>query len=135
MKNDYQDIINKPHHTSKTHKRMPKQNRAAQFAPFAALTGYEAAVLEAARLTENKIMLDDSQTTELNEKLNGLKSVIKTKPKIKLTYFVKDDKKQGGSYQEYDGNIRIIDEVANTIIFCDRKVINITDIIKIEFTN
>ena len=135
MSDDYKDIINKPHHTSKNRKRMPKQNRAAQFAPFAALTGYDSAVLEAARLTESQITLDDSQAAELNEKLNGLKSVIKTKPKIKVTHFVKDDKKQGGSYQEYDGNIRIIDEITNTITFCDQKVISITNIIKIEFIN
>ena len=135
MKSDYQDIINKPHHTSKTRKRMPSQKRAAQFAPFAALTGFDSSVLEAARLTETKTELDDVQLLELNANLNLLKSIIKTKPKIKITHFVKDDKKQGGSYQEYDGNIRIIDEITNTIAFCDRKVINITDIIKIEFIN
>ena len=76
MANDYKDIINNPHHTSKTRKRMSQSNRAAQFAPFAALTGHDASIYEAARLTENKIELNDKEIDVLNMKLNFLKEKI-----------------------------------------------------------
>lgn len=125
MADNYNDIINNPHHTSKTRKRMSQSNRAAQFAPFAALTGYDAAIGEAARLTETKIELDDKTKENLNMKLNLLKNHIKDRPYVTITYFLPDHKKDGGAYVDYSGNIRVIDEIEQTLIFTDRKTIAI----------
>lgn len=130
--NDYKDIINNPHHTSKTQKRMSNLNRAAQFAPFAALTGYEASIYEAARLTENRIELDDKEIEILNMKLNFLKEHIKEQPEIKVIYFVKDTKKDGGAYVEYSGTIMVINGIQKTIIFTDRTTIKIEMILDIQ---
>ncbi len=132
MANDYRDIINNPHHTSKTRKRMSGLNRAAQFAPFAALTGYDASIYEAARLTESRIELDDKAIEILNMKLNFLKENIKEQPEIIVTYFVPDTKKDGGAYVEYSGTIRVINEIQKTIIFTDRTTIKIEMILDIQ---
>ena len=132
MANDYKDIINNPHHTSKTRKRMSGLNRAAQFAPFAALTGYDASILEAARLTENRIELDDIGVENLNMKLNFIKEHIKELPEITVTYFVPDTKKSGGAYVKYSGTARIIDEIDRVIIFTDGTKIKIEMILDIK---
>lgn len=132
MADNYNDIINNPHHTSKTRKRMSQSNRAAQFAPFAALTGYDAAIGEAARLTETQIELDDKTKEILNMKLNSLKNHIKDRPYVTITYFLPDHKKDGGAYVNYSGNIRVIDETQQTIIFTDRTTINIEMILDIK---
>ena len=104
---------------------MSQSNRAAQFAPFAALTGHDASIREAARLTDKKIELDDKSQEILNAKLNLLKDHLKERPEITVTYFVPDAKKDGGAYVEYSGTIRVIDEIENTLIFTDRTTINI----------
>ena len=132
MANDYKDIINNPHHISKTRKRMSVLNRAAQFAPFAALTGYDASIYEAARLTENRIELDDKEAEILNIKLNFLKEHIKEQPEITVTYFVPDIKKDGGAYVEYSGTIRVIDEIQKIIIMTDRTKIAIEMILDLQ---
>lgn len=132
MADNYNDIINNPHHTSKTRKRMSQSNRAAQFAPFAALTGYDAAIGEAARLTETKIELDDKTKEILNMKLSFLKDHIKDRPYVTITYFVPDTKKDGGSYVDYSGNIRVIDEIKQTINFTDKTTIDIEMICDIQ---
>ena len=132
MADNYNDIINNPHHISKTRKRMSQSNRAAQFAPFAALAGYDATIDEAARLTETKIELDDKTKEILNMKLSFLKAHIKDRPYVTITYFVPDPKKDGGAYVDYSGNIRVIDEVEQTIIFTDRTTIAIDVICDIQ---
>ena len=132
MADNYNDIINNPHHTSKTRKRMSQSNRAAQFAPFAALTGYDAAIDEAARLTETKIELDDKTKEILNMKLSFLKDHIMDRPYVTVTYFVPDPKKDGGAYVDYNGNIRVIDEIKHSIIFTDRTTISIDVIYDIQ---
>ena len=132
MADNYNDIINNPHHTSKTRKRMSQSNRAAQFAPFAALTGYDASISEAARLTDTKIELDDKTKEILNMKLSFLKDHIKDRPYVTITYFVPDTKKDGGSYVDYSGNIRVIDEIKHSIIFTDRTTISIDVIYDIQ---
>lgn len=132
MADNYNDIINNLHHTSNTRKRMSQSNRAAQFAPFAALIGYDAAIGEAARLTETKIELDDKTKEILNMKLNFLKNHIKDRPYVTITYFLPDHKKDGGAYVNYSGNIRVIDETQQTIIFTDRTTINIEMILDIK---
>ena len=128
----YDDIINLEHHISKTHKQMSMQNRAAQFAPFAALTGYEEAVKETARFTEQKIELDEKLNNILDEKLRLIQSQIKNMPEITVTYFVPDDKKRGGKYQKITGKIKKIDDYNKFIIFTDGKFISIKDIINIS---
>ena len=132
MADNYNDIINNPHHTSKTRKRMSQSNRAAQFAPFAALTGYDAAIGEAARLTETRIELDDKTKEILNMKLSFLKDHIMDRPYVTITYFVPDPKKDGGAYVDYNGNIRVIDEIKHSIIFTDRTTISIDVIYDIQ---
>lgn len=133
MVDNYNDIINKPHHISKTRKRMSQSNRAAQFAPFAALTGHDASIREEARLTDKKIELDDKAQETLNNKLNFLKEHLKERPEIIVTYFVPDIKKDGGAYVEYIGAIRLIDELEQTLIFTDRTTIDIEMILDIQF--
>lgn len=128
----YDDIINLEHHISKTHKQMSMQNRAAQFAPFAALTGYEEAVKETARFTEQKIELDEELNNILDKKLRLIQSQIKNMPEITVTYFVPDDKKRGGKYQKITGKIKKIDDYNKFIIFTDGKFISIKDIINIS---
>ena len=132
MADNYSDIINQPHHTSKTRKRMSQSNRAAQFAPFAALTGHDAAISEAARLTDKKIELNDKAQEILNTKLNLLKEHLKERPQITVTYFVPDTKKDGGAYVEYSGTIRGIDEIENTLIFTDRTTIKIEMVLDVR---
>lgn len=128
----YDDIINLEHHISKTHKQMSMQNRAAQFAPFAALTGYEEAVKETARFTEQKIELDEELNNILDEKLRLIQSQIKNTPEITVIYFVPDDKKRGGKYKKITGKIKKIDDYNKFIIFTDGKYIPIKDIIDIS---
>ncbi len=128
MKNDYSDIINLPHHVSEKHKPMDRINRAAQFAPFAALTGYEECISEEARLTNDEIILDEYEQEQINRELTELFESGKT---VKITYFCPDGKKAGGKYVEYVGKIKRIEEIEREIVFEDKKRINvdlITDI-------
>lgn len=131
MKN-YDDIINLEHPNLK-HPRMSMYARAAQFSPFAALTGYDDEVKETARLTSDKLIMDDDFKKKLDIKLQYIESIIKEKPIIKITYFIKDKKKNGGSYNEFSGNIRRIDNIKKELIFIGNKKIPINDIIDIEY--
>lgn len=130
--NNYDDIINLPHYESKTRKRMSLEARSAQFAPFAALTGYDEKVKETARLTDRKIELNEEELNIINCKLQLLKEVIKQQPYITATIFVKDKFKDGGSYINVSGTVRRIDEVNEKIIFLDKNVIEFKDIINIS---
>lgn len=127
----YDDIINLEHHISKTHPHMDKSKRAAQFAPFAALTGYEDAVNEAARITSEKIILDESKKEILNERLNIVHEHLDEVREVVVTYFEKDQKKEGGSYQTITGHIKKID-MYKSIIVIEQKNIIINDIIDIQ---
>lgn len=128
----YDDIINMPRHISKTRPQMSLYNRSAQFAPFAALTGYEERVKETARLTDTKIEIDDGLRNILNMKLNIISEHLKEKPEITITYFIKDNKKSGGKYSTLKCIIRRIDLVNQEIILYDRSVIKLDDIINIS---
>lgn len=128
---DYDDIINLPHHQSKTHPHMSLHDRAAQFAPFAALTGYDDAVKEAGRLTDSRIELDETELAELDFTLLKLSEHISEHPAIRLIYFVQDDKKDGGEYIAYDGRLSKIDYAGKALIFEDNKIISLSDILKI----
>jgi len=132
MNNDkYKDIIDLPHHTSVKHPRMSIHNRAGQFAPFAALTGYSDAVKETARLTDERIELDEGIKLMLSDKLLYLD----THPNIEatFTYFVNDKRKKGGKYIDITGRIKRIDKVNNIIILEDKFKIFIKKIINIKY--
>ena len=131
-KTEYADIINLPHHQSTKHKHMSLQDRAVQFAPFAALKGYDDEIKETARQTDSRVDLSDEDLFLLNERTHILLERINEQPKVSITLFVPDEKKEGGSYQVKEGNIRRIDEVERFIYFTDNSKINIDDIQKIE---
>ena len=121
----YDDVINRQHPTSKKHPRMSNMNRAAQFAPFAALIGYEESIEETARLTDRRIELSEYEIEELNAKLNFIQEHIKERPEVTITYFQPDERKKGGAYLSVTGNVRWIDEVNCIIVFDDERTVGI----------
>lgn len=128
----YEDIINLPHHELTTRQRMPRINRAASFAPFAALTGYDDAVRETARLTSERIELDEGTKEILNNKLRIALDKAGEQPEISITYFLPDKKKSGGAYVTVKAVIKRIDEYERLVIFTDKSSIPIGDIYEIE---
>ena len=128
QENNYDDIINLPHHQSKVRPQMSLYNRAAQFSPFSALTGYEDAIEETARLTEKKHTLSDEETDMLNRKMALLKDKISEKPTISIRCFIPDDIKDGGSYSTISGELRAIDNVNRLVIIQDGTTIPFDDI-------
>ena len=127
----YDDIINMPHHISKKHPRMSLENRSAQFASFAALTGYEDEVEETARITDKRIEITDEIKSTINMRLQIIQEKINTKPKVTIKYFIPDNKKEGGSYKTVTSNVLKIDKYNKQIILKDNKEIFISDIINI----
>ena len=128
----YDDIINLPHHVSKKHPQMSLHDRAAQFSPFAALTGHKAAINETARLTDEKQILSEDVIAKLNEQLNLIKENIGTNKTVTITYFVPDDKKSGGAYISNTGVVKKIDEYNRTVIMTDKTVIPIEQISEMQ---
>lgn len=133
MTGPYDDIINLTHPDSLTHSRMSMDNRAAQFSPFAALTGYEDAVKETGRLTDERIELDECQKESLNRKLQNIihKQTYQTQ-RIMITYFIPDGKKSGGRYDTVTGYIKKINLYKNSIILTSGLEIPVIEIIDIE---
>lgn len=133
MDNDthiYDDIINLPHPTSQKHPRMSLYDRAAQFSPFAALTGHDAAIKETARFTEKQTEQSEDIVSRLNEKLQ----IISDNPgtEITVTYFVPDERKMGGAYVSHTGIVKKIDDYEHTLVMEDRTIIPINQINEIE---
>ena len=128
----YDDIIHLPHRVSAVHPPMDVADRAAQFSPFAALTGHDAAIHEAARLTDQKMELDENRKAILNEKINVLIGKLREHPAVTITRFVPDDKKDGGYYTSINGMIRKIDEYEGMIVLMDETRIPLDDVIEIE---
>lgn len=128
----YDDIINLPHHVSSKRPQMPILERAAQFLPFSALTGYEDAVKETARLTDTRIELEESEKDLLNTKLHVLLDNLTTEPKVKITYFLPDGRKSGGKYVSKMGTVIKIDLYNRQIKLEDETVIPLDDIFAIE---
>lgn len=114
---------------------MSMSDRAAQFSPFAALVGYGDAVVETARLTDNRIELTEDEINELNANLNRLLDNLDEQPEIKVTYFVPDEKKSGGKYVDKVGIVRIYDSYANELVFTDGARIFVADMTKLVFTD
>ena len=130
---EYDDIINLPHHVSRKHPQMSIHDRAAQFAPFAALTGHGEAIAETARLTDRKIELDDYERLKLDEKLLILQEHIMEMPEISVTYFCPDKKKEGGKYVPVTKALRKINAMERTLLMEDGMQIRIEDILEVSF--
>ena len=128
----YDDIVNLPRPISKKHPQPPLSERAARFAPFAAITGYEEMVLEEARVTEERIELDECALALLNEKLNILQNNLSQSPEITVTYFAPDKKKAGGAYVNISGTVRQIDVYSKLLILENDKKIRIENIYKLD---
>ncbi len=125
---DYSRIIDHPHHQSKTRPHMPMIKRAAQFSPFAALTGYDDSVEEARRLTDMRPTLDDDAIEAINRKLNE----ITADTNICVTYFIEDLLKEGGNYQIISGTVKKIDTTDGRLIMNDGTIVPIGDIFDID---
>ena len=128
----YEDIVNLPPHISKKHPQPSMMDRAARFAPFAAITGYEEMVLEEARVTEERIDLDEGTQSLLNEKLNMIQEFLDEEPEVTITYFEPDKKKSGGAYVSVTGVMKRIDEYEHLVTLTDGKKIRIEDIYHIQ---
>ncbi len=132
MSGKYDDIINLPHPTSKKHPRMSRQNRAAQFSPFAALTGYDAEIREMARQTEKKKQLSEDQWDMLNEKIMELLKLPHKPVRAVVTYFVPDPKKEGGTYLKKDCYIEKISMEKRVLLLENKEKIFFDEIWDIE---
>lgn len=133
MAENYEDIINLPHHISKKHRPMPREARAAQFAPFAALTGYESDVNEAARYTGKRRELGEYETERLNRRINEIRDGIHGNTEVIITYFKPDEKKAGGEYLNIGGRVRNIDDYGRTLTLTSGALIPLDDISEIVF--
>lgn len=132
-KNDsYEDIIHLPHHQSKVRPHMSLYDRAAQFSPFAALTGHEAAIQERARLTKRQLELDETEKTRLDWQLGLIRNRIAQRPTIRITYFKKDEKKEGGSYVTIEAVVKKLDPVQRKIILENYESIDVDLILELE---
>lgn len=130
---EYDDIINLPHHVSKNHRQMPMEMRAAQFAPFAALTGYDAVINETARLTDQQVELEDYDNERLNRKYAELIENISEHPVITVSYFKPDKRKGGGAYISKTGHLKKVDTYEQQMIMEDGTSIPLAAIVDIVF--
>lgn len=128
----YDDIINLPHHVSSTRPHMSIEERAAQFSPFAALTGHEDAIKETARQTEREIILDENELEILDEKLKAILSDKSDNKNIKVVYYVPDENKNGGKYVECSGRVKRMDEYRHVLVMEDGTEINVGRIVDIQ---
>ena len=132
IKNKYSDILYLPHHVSATHPQMPMSDRAAQFSPFAALSGFGSAVTEAGRLVDGRVELSVDVREALDMRLAILRDCAGLAPKCYFTYFVADEKKEGGAYLTCRGVVKKVDEVARLVILKDDTKLPIDDIVDIS---
>ena len=133
MTQKYKSIIDLPHHVSSVHPRMSREERAAQFSPFSALTGYDSVIQEAARLTEEKIELSDDKKAELDRKQQFLAEHMNEQPLVTVTYFSPDEKKDGGAYRTVTKNLKRINPIARTFIMTDGQQLSLDQILDLEF--
>lgn len=130
---NYDDIINLSRPQYHDLPPMSIHDRAAQFSPFAALVGYDAAVEETARLTDSRREMEEDEINELNRQLSELNERLSDRPKIRVTYFIRDKKKEGGRYASKIGNARTIDQAENRIIFTDGESVPVKDMYSVVF--
>ena len=131
MSGKYDDIIALPHPEPRPHPRMSLHDRAAQFSPFAALTGHSAAIAETGRLTASRITLDESEIARVDAALQRLRELLPQAPAVSITYFVPDERKAGGSYQTVTGTARRIDTANGVLLLTDQRAIPIPDILDV----
>lgn len=132
MNNNYDDIIHLLHHVSKARLPMPMSDRAAQFSPFAALTGYDAAIEETARLAEDRIILDENEIEILNTALQAIEEQLDDEPEATITYFQPDKRKSGGAYVTTTGVVKKIDSYEQVIVLTSGLRIPIAEIFQIR---
>lgn len=132
MSHKYDDIIHLPHPVSSRRPRMSRLDRAAQFSPFAALRGYEAAVQEAGRLTHEKIILGEDEVATLNESLQWIEAHIEEHPTVFVEYFLPDAVKDGGAYMGFSGEVKCIDEYQRNLVFMDGTRIPVDDVWRLK---
>ena len=132
MTGEYEDIIHLPHHVSSERPQMSMADRAAQFSPFAALTGYDDAIQETGRLTEQKIELDEETLEKLDERFQILQEHLGEQPEVQFTYFKSDERKEGGAYLTASGVVRKIKLYERKILLQDGTIIPVDDILKME---
>ena len=130
MSGKYDDMLDLPHHTSPRHPRMSLRDRAAQFAPFSALTGYDDVIDETARLTDGKIELSEDARALLDVKQRLLQRRIAERPRVTVVHFVADQRKTGGAYRSFTGNLIRMDETSREMIFADGTRIKTSDVIE-----
>ena len=131
-KDDYSDIIHLPHYVSKKRPQMSIEQRSAQFAPFAALTGYDGQVKEKARLKDKRIELEEEVKLILDMKIQVIQEMLSNRPKVEITYFIPDTKKDGGKYETIVNNVKKIDNYNGQIIMQNDLIIDIKDIVDIN---
>ena len=128
----YDDIIDMPRPVCRRSCRMTNYDRAAQFSPFAALTGYDAVITETGRLTDSSIELDESRKEVLNERLRYVLSVLSQQPRVRITYFREDERKAGGAYVTVSGRVKKVDAYDHAIILTDGQVIPLETVRDLE---
>lgn len=128
---NYDDIMGLSHHVSASRRPMSNSDRAAQFAPFAALTGYEAVIRETGRLTDAEIELDECSKAFLNEKLRKVAAGVHQRPLVTFTCFRRDERKQGGAYVKITGRVKRINEAEGQILLTDGTAIPILSVYEI----
>ena len=132
MNGKYDEIMGLPHHVSKTRPQMPMSDRAAQFAPFAALTGYDSAIKETGRLTDERIELDEGALSALDMKYQLLMEALDEAPEVTITYFQPDERKAGGKYVSAVGTVKKIDDFERRITMRDGTRIPMDDVLSID---
>ena len=133
MNNRYDEIMGLPHHVSKTRPQMPLSDRAAQFAPFAALTGYDSAIKETGRLTDERIELDEEALTALNRKYQLLIEALDDTPEVTIIYFQPDERKAGGQYVSATGTVKKVDTFGRRILLQDGTRIPLDSVYDLRF--
>ena len=128
----YDDIINLPHYVSPTRPRMSMINRAAQFSPFAALTGYDAAIKETGRLTDRRIELSEDSRAALDRKQQLLVECLADHPEVSVTYFIPDERKSGGAYVTVTGIVKKVDDCQRLLLLTDGTKIPLDEILELE---
>jgi len=132
MQTGYDDIIHLPHYEPRNHPRMEMSKRAAQFMPFAAVTGHADAIAETGRITDEKIIMEEDDLAGLDRKLTRLRDMLHDQPDISIIYFVKDAAKDGGEYRRITGAVRKIDDYERRIVMTDGEIIELDDILEID---
>lgn len=129
---NYDDIIHLPHHVSRNHPQMSLENRAAQFSPFAALTGHDDAIRETARLTGEFLELEEDRKAQLDEQLRLIVENLALKPEVKITYYQPDERKNGGAYVTVRGRVKKVDEYNRRLLLSDGTALPMENLFSIE---